>query len=58
VLARQLARVLVVLADLRRRDALLEPVVAHEEQVVDLLASFVGVHLGIRYAAGSTQPRF
>src|SRR5207249_4631636 len=47
VLARQLERLLVVRADLVRRHALLEPVVAGEQEVVDLLACLVLVHLWI-----------
>jgi len=44
MLAGKRERVLVVLADLLGRNALLQPVVARQEQVVDLLAGFVGVH--------------
>jgi CheY-like chemotaxis protein len=58
MLARERQRLFVVLADLHGRDALLQPIVACEEQVVDLLTSFVCVHLRIRYASmGSERVR-
>jgi len=38
-------RLLVVRTDLVDRDALLQPVVARYEEVVDLLAGRLGVHL-------------
>ena len=56
VLAGDRERLLVALADLLRRHALLEPVVARQEQIVDLAPGLVGVHLRImaddRAAAG------
>jgi len=48
MLTRDRERVLVVLPDLLCRDPLLEPVVAGQEQVVDLLAGFRFVHLALR----------
>src|SRR5205814_2018876 len=47
VLPGQRERVLVVRADLVGRDALLQPVVAGQEQVVDLLARLADIHAWI-----------
>jgi hypothetical protein len=41
VLARERERLLIALADLLRRHALLQPVVSGDEQVVNLLAGLV-----------------
>ena len=56
---RELQRILVVLADLLRGNALFEAVVARQEQVVDLLTSFVRVHLPdtVRGRMGSDRVR-
>ena len=61
MLAGDRERLLVALADLLGGDALLQPVVAGQEQVVDLLPCLVLVHRGIlaeRWAAAAgSRPR-
>jgi hypothetical protein len=47
VLSGDRERLFVALADLLGGDALLEPVVPGQEQLVDLLSGLVGVHAGI-----------
>ena len=56
MLARERERVLVVPANLLGRNALLQPVVAREQQVVDLLAGFVRVHRPDTVRADGVRP--